>query len=262
MRHRLERPDGSSLAFTLFTASDNEDAPLLIFIPGWLCTAESWEATAERLSGQYRTVTVDLAGFGHSTPGGRTDWSFGHFGRDIVALIAAIEATSAVLVGHSMGGAIAVEAAIAAPKRVAHVVAVDSLIHPAFYDATPEGGIEPVVASFSGDFATAVSAAMEAYVFPSSSTETRKAIASMASADPAGGMAVLREFLRWDVEQRLAMVQPPLSLMVAEAFVDDAVRDRWQRRYPFVPIGDSGHFIMLDQPENFDLALTAMIARV
>ncbi len=215
-----------------------------------------------RLSGRYRTMTVDLPGFGHSMPGERADWSFGHFGQDIVAVIDAIKATSVVLVGHSMGGAIAVEAAIAAPDRIAHVVAVDSLIHPAFYDATPEDGIDAIVAVFSGDFATAITAAMEAYMFPGSSAEAREAIAAMARADPARGLAVLREFLRWDVEQRLPMLQPPLSLMVAEAFVDGAVKDRWQGRYPFASIGNSGHFIMLDQPENFERTLATILARV
>lgn len=260
IRHNLDRSDGSTVAFTVFPGRQNAQAPLLIFIPGWLCTAESWEATAKRLSDRYQTVTVDLPGFGRSMPVERHDWSFGHYGSDIVAVIEAIGANKAVLVGHSMGGAVAVETAIAAPERVAHVIAVDSLIHSAFYDLTPEDGIEPVVAAFADDFANAVSTAMQAYVLPESSTETHTAVETMSNADPARGLAVLREFLRWDVERSLTLLTSPLSLMVAEAFIDDAVRDRWQGRYSFVPIENTGHFIMLDQPEEFDQKLAAILA--
>lgn len=260
IQQQIQRPDGATVSFTLYPAARETAAPVLVYIPGWLCTAGSWDGAAVSLSKTFTGVTLDLPGFGRSLAGNRQDWSLENYGKDVIAVINAIGAKTAVLVGHSMGGAVAMEAALSAPERVSHLIAVDSLIHAAFYDRTPEGEIEPIVAAFAGDFAAAVQAAMQAYVLSTSSSGAHKAVAAMGRANPARGLAVLREFLRWDVEQRLKLLRSPLSLLVADAFLDDAIRSRWQKRYPFVAIEGAGHFLMLDQPEGFERAIRGLLA--
>lgn len=260
-RHRIVRPDGAVVSATMYPAEDGSDAPCVIFVPGWLCDASSWDATARRLSVHRTCVTLDLPGFGQSDAGARTNWSLAGFGADVAAVAAALSPEPAVIVGHSMGGAVALEAAIALPDRVAKVVAVDSFVYPAFYDPTPEEQIDPIVALFAGDFPTAIDTAMTAYLRPGSPAATRAAIRTMTQADVAHGLATLRHFLRWSVDDRLGQAHSPISIIAARDFLAPEMMMRWQS-HDLHLIKDVGHFIMLDDPVSFDRMLLKTIAGI
>ena len=261
-RREIMRPDGATVAFTVIEpANGGAGLPPMVFVPGWLCTADSWMPTAVRLGRTRRCATVDLPGFGQSGAGSRDHWPLARFGADVAAVVGAISNDSAILVGHSMGGAVALEAAIAAPERCRRIVAVDSLIYPEFYDATDEAAIEPAVAAFARDFTTTIPAAMAAYVMPGRESETvANAIAQMAAANPDRGLAVLRDLLRWDVDARLPHVRSPVAVIAAAPLLSDAAFARWSGKVNLQTITDVGHFIMLDDPEAFDRVLSAVIA--
>lgn len=261
MRRQGIRPDGASISATIRLGPTDQDDTPLVFIPGWLCDAGSWDGTAARLSAWRTCVTLDLPGFGASDAGNRNAWSLASFGADVTALIDALPGRRAILVGHSMGGAIALEAAIAAPDIIERVVAVDSFVYPAFYDPTPEDGIEPIVASFAEDFPLAVAAAMQSYILPVSRDDVRFAVETMARSDPMRGLAVLREFLRWDVDARLAETRTPVSIIAASAFMTPDAAARWSR-HNLTCLHDVGHFLMLDNPAAFDRTLLHIIEGV
>jgi 2-succinyl-6-hydroxy-2,4-cyclohexadiene-1-carboxylate synthase len=72
-----------------------------------------WAATAEALAGRYRTVAVDLPGHGHST--GRADADYtveGAVAAVIQTLQAVVDDGPAALIGYSMGGRVALCAAL------------------------------------------------------------------------------------------------------------------------------------------------------
>ena len=100
--------------------------PAIVLIHGWSCDGNYWSAQLEALKAKYTTVTVDLAGHGASGRN-RTDWSMGNFGEDVAAVVRQLQNTKIVLVGHSMGAPVALEATRRIGDRVIGIIAVDSL---------------------------------------------------------------------------------------------------------------------------------------
>jgi len=118
---------GPALRYTIHepaTAATNR--PMVVLIHGWSCDSSYWEAQLPSLRSRYRVVTLDLAGHGGSSAD-RKDWSMRAFGEDVRRVVEAVDAHSPlVLVGHSMGGPVAVEAARQLGSRVRAVIGVDT----------------------------------------------------------------------------------------------------------------------------------------
>lgn len=99
-------------------------SPAIVFVHGWSCNRTYWRSQVATFAETNRVVAVDLAGHGESGAG-RPDWTMRAFGDDVAAIMDAEELRDAVLVGHSMGGDVIVEAALAVPDRVRALVWVD-----------------------------------------------------------------------------------------------------------------------------------------
>lgn len=113
--------DGVPIAYEMWGTA----TPAVILVHGWSCDRSYWDAQVESLSRRFRVVTLDLAGHGASGLG-RDDWSIQAFGGDVAAIVEELEFESVVLVGHSMGGDVIVEAARRFPDRVERLVWVDT----------------------------------------------------------------------------------------------------------------------------------------
>src|SRR5579871_2739410 len=100
--------------------------PAVILIHGWSCDSNYWSAQIDALKAKYTVVALNLAGHGASESN-RKDWSMANFGQDVAAVARRIDNRQIVLVGHSMGGDVALEAAPLIGDRVIGIVAVDSL---------------------------------------------------------------------------------------------------------------------------------------
>ncbi|WP_100444070.1 alpha/beta fold hydrolase [Glycomyces xiaoerkulensis] len=97
------------------------DGPAVVFVHGGLADRRMWDDQFAALA-DHRTVRYDARGHGESDTG---EGPFsGH--RDLLALMDALSVERAVLVGNSIGGGHAVEAALAAPDRVAGMVLVSA----------------------------------------------------------------------------------------------------------------------------------------
>jgi pimeloyl-ACP methyl ester carboxylesterase len=106
----------------------------LLGIHGTPSTAAMWESAAQRLAGVGRCITYDRRGFGRS---GRPDpfdaVDLTDHVDDAIALLDALAATPAVVLGRSTGGLVALELARRAPNRVRALV----LLEPALLSADP-----------------------------------------------------------------------------------------------------------------------------
>src|SRR5262245_42618283 len=97
--------------------------PPIVLVHGLGGSTTNWLAVAPRLAEVGRTIAIDLAGFGRTPPGGRGASLAAN--RDLVhAVLTRVVGEPAVLVGNSMGGAIALMEAAAAPAAVSHLVLV------------------------------------------------------------------------------------------------------------------------------------------
>jgi pimeloyl-ACP methyl ester carboxylesterase len=99
-------------------------APPLVFVHGFGCAHEDWQFQVETFSARHMVVSCDLRGHGVS-PGEPASCSIETYGADVAALARALNLSGAVIVGHSMGTRVVLQACLDAPDRVAGLVLVD-----------------------------------------------------------------------------------------------------------------------------------------
>jgi pimeloyl-ACP methyl ester carboxylesterase len=143
--------DGIPLAFEVHGAG----TPTLVLVHGWSCDRSYWSRQLRPLAARYQTMAVDLAGHGKSGAG-RQAWTMAAFGEDVVAVAEQLDLGELVLVGHSMGGDVIVEAALRLGERVAGLVWVDT--YGTLGEPPTDEEVEAFVAPFREDFATATRA--------------------------------------------------------------------------------------------------------
>ncbi|MFI6793183.1 alpha/beta fold hydrolase [Nonomuraea sp. NPDC050383] len=107
--------DGYGIAYDEAGPSQDD---AVVFVHAGVADRRMWEHQFRALSDRYRVIRYDWRGHGESAD---ADGEVCHH-EDLLAVLDALKVRSAVLVGCSMGGAYAVEAALAAPERVAGLV--------------------------------------------------------------------------------------------------------------------------------------------
>lgn len=105
---------------------DSGSGTPVVFLHGLGASLYTWRHALPVVSNAgYRVVAFDNRGFGFSDRPAH-GYSNAEYTRLVLALLDTLDIASAVLVGHSMGGAIAAEVALAAPQRVRGLVLVDA----------------------------------------------------------------------------------------------------------------------------------------
>src|ERR1700733_2826511 len=98
--------------------------PAVMFVHGFGCARSDWDAQGAHLSPRHQTIAVDLRGHGAS-PGIAADCTVERYGADVAEVMKALAVPPTVLVGHSMGCRVVVEADLQAPAQMAGVVLID-----------------------------------------------------------------------------------------------------------------------------------------
>jgi pimeloyl-ACP methyl ester carboxylesterase len=99
-------------------------SPALVFVHGFACSLDDWRPQIEHFQTTNAVVACDLRAHGR-TPGRPHECSIEHYGGDVAALVNNLELRGVVLVGHSMGCRVVLEAARLIPQMVAGVVLID-----------------------------------------------------------------------------------------------------------------------------------------
>ncbi len=101
---------------------DVGSGPAVVLVHAGIADRRMWDAQLRALSPTHRVVRYDWRGYGES---GDARGRFAHH-RDLLGLLDALDIERATVVGASMGGAYAVDAALAAPHRVSGLVVLGS----------------------------------------------------------------------------------------------------------------------------------------
>ena len=99
--------------------------PVLLLIHGMAGTLRNWQEVVEPLAQHYTVIAPDLPGHGGSAPGAG-DYSLGAFASGLRDLLLALGHERATLVGHSLGGGIAMQFAYQFPEATERLVLVSS----------------------------------------------------------------------------------------------------------------------------------------
>ncbi len=101
------------------------EGPVLLLIHGMAGNLENWQEVIEPLARHHTVIAPDLPGHGGSAPGGG-DYSLGALAAGLRDLLVALGHERATLVGHSLGGGIAMQFAYQFPEATERLVLVSS----------------------------------------------------------------------------------------------------------------------------------------
>src|SRR5688572_33414155 len=103
----------------MYTTVGHPAAPPLLLVHGWLSYRGVWRQTMEAFKDSHYCVAIDLLGFGNSDKPAGGDYSIAAQGQRVLQLANALGLDRFALMGHSMGGQIALcVASMLAPARV------------------------------------------------------------------------------------------------------------------------------------------------
>lgn len=100
----------------------------LVFIHGWASSSRMWRSEMDHLGQAYRCLALDLPGHGQSSNPPAAWYTLDNFVRLTRLWVQALRAQPATLVGHSLGGTIAVQYALLHPEEVSGLVLVNPVI--------------------------------------------------------------------------------------------------------------------------------------
>jgi len=100
-----------------------ENAPPLIIMHGLFGSARNWQGIAKQLSDRFRVYTLDLRNHGASPHADSMDYQ--SMAADVVLFMQQQNIENAVLLGHSMGGKVAMQLALTNPEKVNRLIVVD-----------------------------------------------------------------------------------------------------------------------------------------
>ncbi len=251
--------DGLRIAYNVYGKGDTT----LIFVHGWGIDQNYWAPQVEEFKTDYQVVTLDLPGFGASDKH-RQRWEMETYGRDIDTFIDQLGLENVILVGHSMGGDVVLEAALL-NKEVIALIGVDN------FKDVGEGLDEASQAEIAGFLEALkqnykqVAAAMaeESLFHPSTPDEVRaRVVADIRSADSLiayGTLESLAEYARFQPFQ-LAKLKQKLYLINSNATPTHvAGMDYTGVDYEILPIDSTGHYPMIEKPRDFNRLLHAVL---
>ena len=250
----------------------------LILIPGLSSPRAVWEAFVPELAKTHSVYLVQVNGFGGDDP--RANLQPGVLDgivADLHKLIDDHKLKGAALVGHSMGGLAGLMLAKAHPMDLGKLMVVDSLpfIGSAFVPGSTVETLRTQAEALRGQMtamygkpqAVGVSDAIAAT--QAAKPESRaKVSAWVRVADPRVSGQAVYEDMTTDLRPDMKTIRTPITLVYpwSAGLPKERAEALYRGEYAgtpnikFVDVGDSQHFVMLDQPEAFANALSAFLA--
>ncbi len=270
--------------------------PPLVLVHGWMDVGASWQFMVDALAQERWIVAPDWRGYGLTTGAGhRPDayWFPDYLG-DLDALLDTISPEQPVdLVGHSMGGNVAMMYAGVRPQRIRRLVNLEGFGLPATRPAQAPGRLaewlDEIKALRRGDMDLKTYDSVEGVARRLMKTNPRLGADKAAwlaqhwaAPDAQGRWAVLGEAAHKVVNPQLYRVDEALAIyaritapVLSVTASDDSLSQWWKGRFTLaeyrerlrhVPalteaeIGDAGHMLQHDQPERLAALIEGFLA--
>ena len=203
-------------------------------------------------------VTIDLAGHGQSGLS-RKNYTIEAFGKDVAAVAEKLNLNRIILVGHSIGGLVVVEAARQMPGRVVCLVGVDE-----FHDIEKgfsEEDVKGLIAMIEPDFVKGTQSFVRGMFPPDADPELVEWVADrMSAADPEIGINAFRNLANYDLKSAAQKMEIPICSISADLWpMNLDANKKYAKTFKLKLMPGIGHFVMLEDPEKFNKLLEEII---
>jgi pimeloyl-ACP methyl ester carboxylesterase len=256
---RIERKtclaeDGVSIVYSAAGAGD----PALVFIHGGLADRTFWEGQLREFAGLHRVVALDLPGHGESGLN-RKKWGIPEFGTDVKAVIEAEKLKNVIIFGNSLGGPVAIEAALLLPDRVLGVIGVDTfqVLNRRITAEEAKQRAEFFQRDFAGALKQMVRMLFHADADPALVAEAES---RMGGTSPEAAHAMFLSFAGYEgaAASRLTV---PLRAINGDLYPTDVEGNRKVKAdFDAVIMKHMGHYPMLERPTEFNNRVTEIVA--
>ncbi|HTU66872.1 MAG TPA: alpha/beta hydrolase [Steroidobacteraceae bacterium] len=253
-------PDGIHVQYRVYGSGE----PALVLIHGWSTDSNYWREQVPEFRKKYTLVAVDLAGHG-GTDGNRTEWTMAHFGQDVATALSAVPNQKLILVGHSMGGPVAIEAARLLKNRVIGIIGVDTfktIGAPKPSSAQVDAIVKPFEADFIGHTRSLV--AEHFFAKGADAALAQKIAYDMSLSSPKVAIPSLRATLEYDFTAPLKDLSVPIVAINSDLGepVNEARIRKVLPKFHAVTLRGDGHFLMMEDPARFNPALETEIQAI
>jgi len=253
-RKICKAPDGVEIVYS--AAGSGE--PALLFIHGGLANRHFWDGELKAFAARHRVIAPDLPAHGESGAN-RTKWGLPEFGADIRAVVEAERLQKVIIFGNSMGGPVAIEAALLLPGKTLGVVGVDTFQDLGSTFTAEE--VKPRAEAFRSDYTGALKQMVRMLFHPDTDpalvadaerrmmTTSREAIYAMFL-----GMA------GYDMGASARRLTVPIRAINGDLYPTDVASNRKTKPdFDAVVMKHVGHYPMLERPAEFDRHVTTVV---
>jgi pimeloyl-ACP methyl ester carboxylesterase len=237
----------------------------LIFIHGWCSNRSFWNEQIDTLSKIYKTIAIDLPGHGESGRN-RDKWSISSFADDVESVVQHEKLDHFVLIGHSMGGLVALEVVPQLHEKVIGLIAIESISNVDSVVA-PEA-MEPFYGALEADFSGTMRMAMPR-LFSSRAPEkiVQWVTDNSIRADSIMAISIARDASLISEKDLLSSAKIPIRCIYGEYGDLNELHSRIETNskyadYKAVLIKNVGHFPFLENPEETNKYLEMYITEL
>jgi pimeloyl-ACP methyl ester carboxylesterase len=252
----------------------------VIFIPGLATPGAIWDETVKHLQDKYECHVVNIAGFG-GTPAVKTDNLLDDARDQIIAYTRAQKLDKPTIIGHSLGGTLALMIGEKAPDVPGDIVSVDGLpflagvMLPGATDVeSAKKGAAAMQAQMKGQTKEQAAAFQKNVTMPAMVTkpaDVDRVYAMCSKSDRATVAQAMNEMLSSDYRPELGQIKCPILVMGALAQISqyapkETIEANYRNQFKNAPqtrfefFENARHFIMVDDPDGFYAKLDQELA--
>ncbi|HET6490530.1 MAG TPA: alpha/beta hydrolase [Syntrophales bacterium] len=232
----------------------------VIFVHSLAGNAAQWSAQLDHLRRSRRAVAVNLRGHGLSEPPADGNYSIESLAGDIDTIVRRIGMTRFVLVGHSMGGIVALAYADANPGQVAGILLADPA---GDIRNVPEDQIRPFMNAIeSGSYAEAIEDWWNHLLAGSDEAVRSDVMQDLRDTPQETVVGIFKSSMQYDPLPALSRYGGPI-LSIITPFNDAPFS--LHHLHPALPhkrISGTGHWLQMDKPREFNRLLDEFLLTV
>lgn len=251
--------DGTPIVY----AVEGEGDIAVVFVHGWSCDHMYWENQIDHLmqNSKYKIVAIDLAGHGHSGME-RTSYTIESFAKDVEAVANELNLNKIILIGHSMGGPVILDASRLLKDRLLGLIFVDTARD--FSTKPTEEQKQQMIAPFKENFKEYTKYFVRS-MFPPDADKTliEKIAEDMSSAPEDVAVSAMENLRNYDPLPALKGLNLPVIAINSDMWPTNAVGNKKIiESFELKLMKGYGHFLMIENPAMFNQLLDESLSEL